>query len=122
MDKKSEVRKIIIYGKEYVPVGTKERVVERVIEVASDNPHMIIGENYFLRTVTHYFTGRLIWVGDKEIAFDCCCWIADTGRFNDFMSKNTYNETEPFPAEKVVIIGRGSIIDMAQHDLIQVIK
>jgi len=81
------------------------------------NPFMEIGKCYFIRTVTHYFTGRLIWVGDKEIVLEDACWIADTGRFNEFMKEKTVNESEPFP-DKPVIIGRGSIIDMTERALI----
>lgn len=88
-----------------------------------DNPFMVIGNTYFIRTVTHYFTGRLIWVGDKEIVLEDVCWIADTGRFNEFMAeKITANESEPYPEETQVIIGRGSIIDMTKRSLIKTVK
>ena len=87
-----------------------------------DNPYMKIGKPYFIRTVTHYLTGRLIWVGDKEICLEDACWIADTGRFNEFISGTTVNESEPFPKGANVIVGRGSIIDMVEHELILSVK
>ena len=83
---------------------------------------MEIGECYFIRTVTHYFTGRLIWVGDKELVLEEACWIADTGRFNEFIAGKTVNESEPFPEKSEVIIGRGSIIDMTKRELVLTVK
>ena len=82
----------------------------------SDNPFLKIGLVYFIRTVTHYFTGRLIWVGEKELVIEDACWIADTGRFNEFLKdKNKVNESEPFPEGSLVVIGRGSIIDLVEY-------
>lgn len=77
----------------------------------SDNPFMIPGKDYFIRTVTHYFTGRLVWVGDKELAFEDAAWIADTGRFNEFLQGKTVNEVEPFPKGSTILVGRGALID-----------
>lgn len=85
------------------------------VKSKSDNPFMEIGKDYFLRTVTHYFTGRLVWVGDKEIVLEDVAWIADTGRFNEFLQGKTVNEAEPFPKGSRVIIGRGAIVDMTER-------
>ena len=79
------------------------------------NPFMEVGKDYFIRTVTHYYTGRLIWVGEKEIVLESVCWIADTGRFNEFVKGGSGNETEPFPVDQPVVIGRGAIIDMTER-------
>lgn len=79
------------------------------------NPFMVVGKEYFIRTVTHYFTGSLVWVGEKEIVLENVAWIADTGRFNEFVAGKIVNEVEPFPIESTVIIGRGSIIDMTKR-------
>ena len=69
-----------------------------------------LGENYFIRTVTHYFTGTLLWVGPQELLLENTSWIADTGRFSTALKSGSLNEVEPYP-EGPVIIGRGSIID-----------
>jgi hypothetical protein len=111
--------KIIIDGEEYVKKSDCKKAAPESIH---DNPFMEIGISYFIRTVTHYFTGRLIWVGDKEICLEDVCWIADTGRFNEFADGKTVNESEPFPKGARVIIGRGSIIDMVEHELILSVK
>ena len=64
------MQKIIIDGEEYMKKTDGKKVV--VVSDQSDNPFMEIGDCYFIRTVTHYFTGRLIWVGDKEIVLRMC--------------------------------------------------
>ena len=117
------MKTITIDGVEYV---AKKDIKEKVQVVAphgdKSNPFMEVGESYFIRTVTHYFTGRLIWVGEKEIVLEEACWVSDTGRFNEFLSKNTFNESEPFPKSSQVIVGRGAIIDMVKHELILIVK
>ena len=115
------MKKITIDGVEYVEKSKVEKV-RTVTNGTIDNPFMIIGNSYFIRTVTHYFTGVLIWVGEKEIAITKACWIADTGRFNEFMKENPANESEPYPENLNVIIGRGSIIDMTERGLILEVK
>lgn len=113
------MQKIVIDGEEYM----KKSDCKKPVPVSdSDNPFMEMGECYFIRTVTHYFTGRLIWVGDKEICLEDVCWIADTGRFNEFVAGKTVTESEPFPKGARVIVGRGSIIDMTIHELILSVK
>jgi hypothetical protein len=72
-----------------------------------------VGTNLFIRTVTMAHTGRLVEVNDKELVLEDVCWIADTGRFADFLKTGKLNECEPFPNGKV-LIGRGGIIDCCE--------
>jgi len=76
------------------------------------------GEKYFVRTVTHHFTGRLVAVYPSELVFESVAWIADSGRFADALKSGTLAEVEPYP-DVPVIIGRGSLIDASPwaHDL-----
>lgn len=106
------MKTIKIDGEEYIK---KSDAVN--IPIGDDsNPFLVVGLVYFIRTVTHYFTGRLEWVGDKEIAISEACWIADTGRFNEFLKdKNKVNESEPFPEGSTVIIGRSALIDLVEY-------
>jgi len=69
-----------------------------------------LGQSYFIRTVTHHYTGRLVAVYDKEIVLEDCAWVADDGRFAQAVANGSFNEVEPFP-DGEVIIGRGSILD-----------
>ena len=71
-----------------------------------------IGQAYFVRTVTHYYTGRLVTVTDSDIVLRDAAWIADTGRFADALKTGTLNEVEPYPDPNIgVVISRGAIVD-----------
>ena len=70
------------------------------------------GSNVFIRTVTLYYTGKLKKVCGQFITLSDAAWIADTGRFNDFLKKGLANEVEPF--EDDVHIPIGSLIDITK--------
>lgn len=67
------------------------------------------GQNYLIRTVTHYYTGRLVAVFSKELVLEDAAWIADTGRFGTAIKSGDLNEVEPMDGP--VTLGRGAIID-----------
>ena len=69
----------------------------------------VVGEAYFIRTVTMHHVGRLVWVGPQELVLEGASWVADSGRFHDALMKGKLNEVEPFPLP--VIIGRNAIVD-----------
>lgn len=69
-----------------------------------------IGKPYLIRTVTHYYTGKLVAVTDQELLLEDAAWIADTGRFHQAVRDGVLSEVEPYPAGQV-IIGRGAIVD-----------
>ena len=69
-----------------------------------------IGKCYVIRTVTMMNYGKLVAVHGQELVLEDAAWIADSGRFHDFLKDpNKCNEMEPFTAP--IIVGRGSIID-----------
>lgn len=73
-----------------------------------------LGALYLIRTVTMTLSGRLTYVGDKELVLEDAAWIADTGVFSKAIadpSGKLYREVEPFPKGRQVIVGRGSVID-----------
>ena len=74
-----------------------------------------VGQAYFIRTVTMYFTGRLIQITPQELVLEEAAWIADTGRFSDAMKSGSFSEVEPFSGK--VIVGRGSIVDAQEWSL-----
>jgi len=55
------------------------------------------GEQVFIRTVTHYYTGKVIFCGKGYVELGHAAWVADTGRFHDALMKGTLSEVEPFP-------------------------
>ena len=70
-----------------------------------------IGQNYFIRTVTFHYTGKLTGVTDHELTLDHAAWIADSGRFHEALESGNYTEVEMFPKNRSLIIGRGAIVD-----------
>jgi len=78
-----------------------------------------VGKNYVIRTVTMIQVGKLIEVTDKELVMSDCAWVADTGRWTNFLKDGSVNEVEPFQDD--VIVGRGSVIDATiwKHDLLR---
>jgi hypothetical protein len=84
---------------------------------AKSNHSFVIGESYFIRTVTMHFTGRLIAITETDLVLEDAAWIADSGRFSEALSEGRLGEVEPYPHQ--VIIGRAGIIDASvwRHDL-----
>jgi hypothetical protein len=81
----------------------------------TENNHpYIIGKNYFIRTVTHHYTGKLESVFDKEITLSSVAWIADSGRFQQALETSNFSEVEMYPKDVTVIIGRGAILDCSE--------
>lgn len=82
--------------------------------VSSDNSHWEVGKNYVIRTVTHIDIGTLTKVTDKEFVLINATWVADTGRFKEFVKTGEINECEPYPDDLPVIVGRGALIDACE--------
>ena len=85
----------------------------------------IIGENYFIRTVTMALLGKLINVTEKELVLENASWIADTGRFHQFIKEgklDNSSEVEPFVDD--VIVNRSALIDATvwKHKLLETQK
>ena len=76
----------------------------------NDGP-WVLGANYFVRTVTHHYTGKLVAVFPQELMFIDAAWIADDGRFHLAMKSGEFGEIEPYPDGQEVVIGRGAILD-----------
>jgi hypothetical protein len=70
-----------------------------------------VGDNVFIRTVTMYYTGKVVAVSGAEVALSSAAWIADCGRFAQFLSTGKASEVEPYPDGTVVRVSRGAIAD-----------
>lgn len=99
---------ITLNGKEYIEAGTELPVMD-----ATTAPYEI-GKNYLIRTVTMHYTGKLVWVGEKELVIENPSWIADTGRFSQAVRDGELDEVEPMNSR--AIIGRGAIVDASVID------
>lgn len=93
-----------------MPLELKE--VIDALSARSQSHSFRMGTAYMIRTVTHYYLGRLISVTDSDLVLDDASWIPDTGRFYDSLKNGTVNECEPFP--RPVILQRGAIVDATE--------
>lgn len=76
-----------------------------------------IGQSYAIRTVTMIDHGILVDLTPTDFVLAEAAWIADTGRWSDFINGNVDpNEVEPFPRDKIVLVNRGAYIDACQLD------
>ena len=65
------------------------------------------GETLFVQTATHYYAGTLEDINDKAILLKDAAWVADTGRFNEFIKGSKPSELEPCGS---VLISWGAVI------------
>lgn len=83
--------------------GTKTKSFEPLVEV---------GKKVFIRTVTHHYTGECVKCNKEWLELKDAAWIADDGRFNNFLKTGSANEIEPF--EDNVRIPVGGILDCTE--------
>ena len=78
---------------------------------SSPSSHLFwkVGGAYLIRTVTYFYTGRLVGITDSELILEEAAWIADTGRFADALKTGKFNEIEPYPGQ--VLVSRAAIVD-----------
>ena len=100
-----------------------DKTIELILElvknketVQTDSPFEV-GKSYFLRTVTYHLTGKLIEIKGDFLVFDDASWIADTGRFNQAMSKgiDKHDNAEIEPWESKVFVNKNSIVDGCEY-------
>lgn len=72
----------------------------------------VVGRAYLIRSVTHYYVGRLVAVTATDFVLTDASWVADTGRFHDCLKTGSLNEVEPFILP--VIVSRAPIIDATE--------
>ncbi len=82
----------------------------------------VLGQAYVVRTVTMIVVGKVVGVVGQFLVLSDAAWVADTGRFTDFLSKGNPNEVEP--ADGRVFLGLGSIVDVYEwkHSLLRIQK
>ena len=106
----------MIDGIEYVPKSEQA-------PVSTDDPPY--GGVMLIETVTKFFVGEVVSVHPQEIVLRDACWIADTGRYHEFLCGEADEHAEFEPCQDgIAIIGRGAIIDAQpyKHGLIRAPK
>ena len=93
-------------------IGELKQIKCLIGDTKSESTAWKIGQAYLIRTVTHYYTGKLTALHAQELVLETAAWIADTGRYFDALKKGTLNEVEPIIGPCIVC--RGAIIDAAE--------
>lgn len=73
-----------------------------------------VGKNYFIRTVTMAYVGKLVGITDTDLLMEECSWIPDTGKYHEFLMNGQPTEVEPYPQDRPVGINRFSVIDFSE--------
>jgi hypothetical protein len=60
----------------------------------SDYP-FVVGESYFIRTVTYHMTGRVKQIVGHFLVLEDAAWIAEGERFMQAINEGKLNEVEP---------------------------
>lgn len=110
----------MIDGLSYVPETELKKV--KSLKVGTSKLFEI-GESYFIRTVTYHFTGRVIDIAEGFVFMEDVAWIADSGRFTDFIKGEQPQSMESeIYGDKTVAVNISSIIDIVKRDVITVQK
>lgn len=70
-----------------------------------------------IRTVTMYYTGRIIGYDDEFVVLEECAWISATGRWSEALRTGELDEVEPYPGR--CFVARGAIVEVVPwtHEL-----
>ena len=98
---------ITLEGEIYIRKGSQEERKTAPVKSVQKHPYTL-KKQWFVQTATHYFVGLLSAVTDGELILDEAAWVADTGRFNEFMKTGAASELEP--CNGPVVVNRGAII------------
>lgn len=90
-------------------IGEAKELAKFLGSGGSGKSHSLkVGENYFVQTVTAFFTGKLESLTDSDLELSSAAWIASTGRFATALATGVFDEVEPYPG--TAIISRDAIM------------
>jgi len=77
-----------------------------------------------IRTVTHYYTGRLIAYDGELLQLADAAWVPDTGCWSAALAQGTLIEVEPYPDGQTAYVAASAVVDITQwrHDLPRTVK
>ncbi len=106
---------LVIENEIYIRKGSQEE--RKVANVKSVQKHpYTIGKQWVIQTPTFFFVGTLKAVTENELVLDNAAWVADTGRYNEFLKTGNAKELEP--CNGPAIIGRGAVIAAVPSPLV----
>ena len=75
-----------------------ERIKSQLLEdekIDISNYDEMVGHSFFFRTVTYHMVGKITKRIGKFFQLEQASWIADSGRFMDFIKSGEAKEVEP---------------------------
>ena len=93
-------------------MATKAKAEKRTPAV--DGIGFKVGQAVFIRSVTNYFTGRVVAVDGVFVKLEEAAWLAQTGRYFNYLQTGVPAEVEPYPDGMAVRVGIGGIIDWCE--------
>lgn len=107
----------------YTPEELLE-ALQHVLRIKNTGSSILqIGNKVFIRTVTGYYTGKIVEITPTEVVLEHGAWVAETGRFNEFLANGPGEKTEiePYPeaTKGMLSVNREHITDVSiwLHDL-----
>lgn len=76
----------------------------------AEHPYTV-GQNYIIRTVTMYYTGRLDAVYPGELVLSDAAWIVSVGYWSWMLHSGKVTSVQPYPGK--CIVSRAAIVDVA---------
>lgn len=88
--------------------------------VESDSPSLPfpfeVGKAYFFRTVTYHVLGRVKKIVGKFLVLEKASWIADSGRFHQFITKGEISSNAEIEPAGAMIVNTDTITDAEPWD------
>lgn len=104
-------------------ISVSEETYEKIKEQLGENEKIdltnlneLVGKKIFLRTVTYHMLGKCIKKIGNFLQLEDASWIADSGRFMNFIKEGKIDEVEPVGE---VFVNLDTVIDFYfwKHDL-----
>jgi len=73
----------------------KEQFAGEFEQIEINNLQDLVGKKLFFRTVTYHLLGKVEKVNGNIIQLSSASWVADSGRFMQFIKDGIINEVEP---------------------------
>jgi len=72
-----------------------------------------VGKKVFIQTVTYHYTGLVVMETEDFFVLEQSAWIADSGRFADFLRTGIAEEVEPIGKN---FVSKDSIVNIIEFD------
>ena len=90
--------------------------LRELIGTSSPTLGLQTGMSVVIRTVTYHYTGVVDRIGDGRVRLSTAGWLADSGRWSEFLKTGEANEVEMYP--RTVSVAIASVVDWSELDVL----